>query len=91
VPNYLIERYVPAGRRAEIGAAIAGMSAGDRVRHLRATFVPDDETCFHVVEAASREAVRQALKRAAITYERLVEADDGSTLVTIEGSEGGAA
>ena len=44
------------------------------MRHVRATVVPEDETCFHVVEAPSREAVADALRRAAIAYERVVEA-----------------
>ena len=79
MPSYLVERYLPATGAANIDAAVAGINASDgRVRHLRATFVPEDETCFHVVEAPSLEAVREALKRAAITYERIVEAVEGS-------------
>ncbi|TMK33123.1 MAG: DUF4242 domain-containing protein [Actinobacteria bacterium] len=48
--------------------------AATGVRHLRVTFVPEDETCFHVIEGPSREAVHEALTRAAIAYERIVEA-----------------
>lgn len=75
MPSYLVERYVASSRGADVEAAIAGIAAsGGRVRHLRATFVPEDETCFHMIEAPSLEVVREALKRAAITYERIVEA-----------------
>jgi Nickel responsive protein SCO4226-like len=79
VPSYLIERYVPSSRRAEVDDAISRLARNrGGVRHLRATFVPGDETCFHIVEAPSLEAVRTALKRAALTYERIVEAVEGS-------------
>jgi hypothetical protein len=78
VPNYLVERYLPAVRAADVEVAIAALAATGGIRHIRATFVPEDETCFHVIEASSREAVRDALTRAAITFERIVEAVEGS-------------
>jgi hypothetical protein len=75
VPSYLVETYAPLGRADEVEAALARLANGrEAVRHLRATFVPEDETCFHLVEAPSLEAVREALQRAAIPYERIVEA-----------------
>jgi hypothetical protein len=75
VPSYLVETNSPLSRAAEVEAALARL-AGSRlaVRHLRATFVPEDETCFHLLEGSSREAVREALTRAGIAYERIVEA-----------------
>jgi Nickel responsive protein SCO4226-like len=72
MPSYLVERYLPASRSRD-ASTLAELRAAD-VRHVRATFVPEDETCFDVVEAPSREAVREALERAAIAYERIVEA-----------------
>jgi hypothetical protein len=74
MPNYLVERYMPAARAGQLDSAIAALAGDEGVRHVRATLVPVDETCFHVVEAPSREAVGEALKRAAISYERIVEA-----------------
>jgi hypothetical protein len=75
VPSYLVETYSPLSRAAEVEAAIARL-AGSRsaVRHVRATFVPEDEICFHLFEGPSLEAIRETLMRAAICYERIVEA-----------------
>jgi hypothetical protein len=47
---------------------------GEPVRYVRAIFVPDDETCFHVFEAGSMEAVRGASERAAFPAARIVQA-----------------
>ncbi len=47
---------------------------GTRVRYLRRIFVPEDETCFYLYEAASADAVREAAMRAALPYERVAEA-----------------
>lgn len=44
------------------------------MRYLRTIFVPEDETCFHLFEAVSADAVAEASKRAAIEHERIVEA-----------------
>ena len=47
---------------------------GTPVRYVRTTFLPDDETCFHVFEAASQEAVGEACRRAGIGSGRIVPA-----------------
>ena len=47
---------------------------GMPVRFLRVIFVPEDETCFLLYEAASPEAAAEAAERAAIPVERVVEA-----------------
>jgi hypothetical protein len=44
------------------------------VRHLRSILVPEDETCFLLFDAPSSAAVRDALRRAAVPFERVVEA-----------------
>jgi mono/diheme cytochrome c family protein len=49
---------------------------GTPVRYLRAIFLGEDETCFHLYEAGSAEAVREASRRAAIPVERVTEALD---------------
>ena len=49
---------------------------GTPVRYLRALFLGADETCFHLYEAGSAEAVFEASRRAAIPVERVVEAVD---------------
>lgn len=77
MPHYLVETYVPPSREAEAREGFARIAAGrGPVRHLRATFVPEDEQCFHFVEAPSLDAVREALTVAAIPYERIVEATE---------------
>lgn len=80
MPTYLIEAYLPAphtqsaraaGRRAR--AAAAEMSrAGTAVRYLRTAFLPDDETCFHLFEAVSADAVAEVGRRAEIDRARVV-------------------
>ena len=78
--SYLVEVYVPryhrdeadaAGRRARAAAA-ALFREGTRVRYVRTTLLPDDETCFHLFEAASFEAVEKVSRRAALGHARIV-------------------
>ena len=81
MPQYLLELYVArssavplqaAGRaRATANAMSRG---GHRVRYLRSIFVPEDETCFLLFEAASPELVGEASRRAALGHHRIVEA-----------------
>jgi Nickel responsive protein SCO4226-like len=80
--SYLAESHLPRIRRREVreAAARARLAAealaleGWRVRHLHTTFVPEDEVCLHVFEAASAEAVNEAMRRAALAADRIVEA-----------------
>jgi hypothetical protein len=75
VPHYLVETYTPVNREAEAKAGFARIGEGGApVRHLRVTFIPEDETCFHIVEGPSLDAVCEALAVAAVSYERIVEA-----------------
>jgi hypothetical protein len=82
VPRYLVEAYVPrsgvlearaAGGRARAAAERLSRE-GIAVRHVRTTFLPDDETCFHIFEAASEEAVGEVCRRAGIRSGRIVPA-----------------
>jgi hypothetical protein len=82
VPRYLVETYVPklraheareAGRRAR-AAAEQLSGEGARVRYVRTTYLPDDETCFHLFEAQSEGAVDEACRRAGIVAGRIAPA-----------------
>lgn len=82
--RYLAELYLPQSRSGDLReAAVRARSAaeamtreGTPVRYLRALFLGNDETCFHLYEADSAELVVEASKRAAIPVERVTEAVD---------------
>jgi hypothetical protein len=58
MPSYLMELYVSkvesAPRAAEDARRVADLAAPDagELRYVRTLFVAEDETCFHVFEAA---------------------------------------
>jgi hypothetical protein len=62
-----------AGREARIAAEQLSRE-GTQVRYLRTTFVPNDETCFHVFESVGKEAVGEVCRRAGIGSARIVPA-----------------
>jgi hypothetical protein len=80
--EYLVEVYTPRNGAAGVDEAAARCretaeqlsGEGMAVRYIRAIFVPEDETCFHVFEAASQEAVRAAIERAEFPAPRIVQA-----------------
>jgi hypothetical protein len=80
--EYLVEVYVPrngapgvreaSARARQTAERLSGEGAA--VRYVRAIFVPEDETCFHVFEAVSQGAVRVPSERAGFPAQRIVEA-----------------
>jgi hypothetical protein len=82
VPSYLVETYVPHSRAHDARAAggrareIAELLSreGMQVCYVRMTFVPVDETCFHLFEAAAEETVGEVCRRAGIDSARIVTA-----------------
>jgi hypothetical protein len=80
--SYLAESHLPRIRSAELRdaarrarlAAEALAAEGLRVRHVRTSFLPDDEVCLHFFEAPSADAVSEAMRRAALAVDRIVEA-----------------
>lgn len=82
MPSYLVESYVPRSRAEEVPLAARRARAvaeqltreGTPVRYVRTTFLPDDETCFHIFEAPSNEAVEEVGRRAALGRARIVTA-----------------
>jgi hypothetical protein len=82
VPSYLVETYVPearpgdareAGRRARAAAQEASRTGG-RIRYVRMTFLPHDETCFHVFVADTEDDVADVCRRAGLGSPRIVAA-----------------
>jgi len=79
--EFLAELYVPRTTAAAIGhvvdpvrSAAAELTAeGDPVRLLQSIFVPADETCLLLLEAASIDAVHETARRAALSFERIGE------------------
>ena len=80
--EFLVELYVSRldAQAAERGAERARRAAehltrrGTPVRYVRGLFVPEDETCFLLYEAASPETVHEAARLAGLPCEHVVEA-----------------
>jgi multidrug resistance efflux pump len=81
VVTYLIEAYVAGADiddvRARAEAVAAVMNAdGHAIRYLRSMFLREDETCFHLVEAASEASAAELARRAELGHQRIVEAEE---------------
>ncbi|HST24523.1 MAG TPA: nickel-binding protein [Gaiellaceae bacterium] len=82
MPEYLVELYISRSNGGAVaeGAESARRAAeelgreGVRIRYVQSIFVPEEETCFFLYEAASVEAVREAARRAALPFEHVTEA-----------------
>jgi hypothetical protein len=80
--TYLVEHYWPGVTEAEFRASAQRVAdsadrlahAGEPVRFLHSTLVPEDEAAFCVLTAWSAAVVEQVYAGAGVTYERLVEA-----------------
>jgi hypothetical protein len=74
--RYLVEIYTANRRdavfRVRADAATLARSAG--LRYLRGIFVPDDETCFHLVDGASADDIAAAADEGRVSFERVIEA-----------------
>ena len=85
MPSYLIELYLSRGvslaSAAEVARRVQAASApeGGGLRYVRTLFVAEDETCFHVFEAPSRDAVVEAASRAGLAGARVTEAVEAPT------------
>ena len=79
--EFLVELYVSrtdpdaVGRDAERARTASAQLTreGTPVRFLRSIFVPDDETCFFLFEAAGVDDVREAARRAELSFEHVAE------------------
>ena len=79
---YLLEAYMSSSSGADLADLVERLSGvsqavseeGLRVQYLRSTYVPEDETCFHYVEAASASAAERFAERAELAFDRILEA-----------------
>jgi hypothetical protein len=81
VPSYVVESYAAdSGDVVDDAQARARRTEelGDGVRYVRTTFLPADQTILHFFEAPSAEELDRAGKLAALPFERIVEAIEGS-------------
>jgi hypothetical protein len=82
VQSYLVEVYSPQGGRREYRAAIARLRRaaeamtreGTPITYRRSLLLPEDETCFHIIEGTTRAEVAEAARRAAVNAARVVQA-----------------
>ena len=78
--RFIAESYVPRSRaddssraaRCARAAAVQLSREGTSVRYVRTTLLPEDETCFHVFEATSADAVGEVGRRAGLNWARIV-------------------
>ena len=77
--TFLVEHYRPGRDVAQLSSSIARVReivaemerAGEPVRYLSATIVPNDESFFCLIEATSEEVVSDVYGRADIPFERI--------------------
>ena len=83
MPNFVVERYRSNSDPDSLRTVAARLNAGARqvspdgtsVRYVDTIFLPDDETCLHLFEAASEADVRAVTRRARIEVDRIVPAE----------------
>ena len=80
--QYMVERHLPGITEEQLAAAAGAAKkttaemarAGTPVRYLRSTFVPGENKCYCLFEGPDEKAVCEANDRAALPYDRVVEA-----------------
>ena len=83
MPNFVVERYRSSSDPDSLRAVAARLAAGARhmspegtpVRYVSTIFLPGDETCLHVFEAASQADVLAVTRQAGIEVDRIVPAE----------------
>jgi len=84
MPVYMVERDLPgikmeqlaAAQKAAIQAGKEITAEGRQVRYIRSTFVPGENKCMCLFEAANPENVREANERANVPFTKIVRALD---------------
>jgi hypothetical protein len=79
MPEFLVELYVSRsdGGAVESQAQSASIAAeeltreGRPVQYVRSIFVPEDESCFFLYEAATAADVEEAARRASLPFDHV--------------------
>ena len=97
MPYFLIEVYIPRARAHEayttgrrIRAAIHSLHGdGMEIRFVRTILLPEDETCFHVVDAPSTAEVHHLCESVGLSSIRVVPAieDPPGAEIVLDGDE----
>ena len=81
---YLVDRQLPgitidqlaASQKAAIATSQQFTLEGKPVRYIRSTFVPGEEDCICLIEAADAQLVKEVNETAQIPFSRILEALD---------------
>ena len=74
MPTYIVESYATDGAVADQrDRAARAAAAGSGITYIRTTIVPGDESVLHLFEAVSSDALREAVRVAALDCDRIVE------------------
>ena len=84
MPVYMVERDLPGikmedlakAQKAAIQAGKELTAAGKPVSYIRSTYVPGENKCMCLFEAANSDNVREANERAKVPFTRIVPAFD---------------
>ena len=81
VVTYLIEEYVPdpgiGDLQRRVGQVAAAMTGeGRAVCYRRSLLLPADETCFHILDAASLDDAIEFARRAQLIHHRIVQVEE---------------
>ena len=96
VTVYLLEAYLPGSSSADLADLVERLSEaaqalsqdGLPVRYLRSTYVPEDETCFHYVEASTASVAQRFAQRAELSFDRILEARNATVATASDPEEG---
>jgi hypothetical protein len=79
VTVYLLETYLARSQSAgltELDKRLRQAAQGQPVRYLRTTYLPEDETCFHYIEAPTAAAAERFAEHAQLAIDRVLEAEN---------------
>ncbi len=84
MPTYMVDRHLPGVTKEQLaGAQRSAITTsreftmrGKTVRYIRSVFLPKEERCMCLFEAANSELVKIVNDTAKLPYFRIVEAQD---------------